>query len=162
MYIQDAIQLNPHVVATLGAKLEDNDYTGTEYLPSVRLGWKPAEHRLLWTALSRAVRAPSRFDKDVYFPGNPPFLVIGGPNFVSEVANVLEIGYRAEPSDRVSYSVTVFRHDWDKLRSGTSLPVSSRTRSRGRRKASRRGPSGARRRTGNSAPASTPSTRICA
>jgi iron complex outermembrane receptor protein len=123
LFVQDAIQLNPHVETTIGVKLEDNDYTGTEYLPSVRVGWKLSEHRLLWSALSRAVRAPSRFDRDVYFPGNPPFLVVGGPNFVSEVANVLEVGYRAEVSDRVTYSVTLFHHDWDKLRSGTSLPV---------------------------------------
>src|SRR6185295_9988452 len=123
--------LNEHVEATVGLKLENNDYTGTESLPSVRLAWKPSERRLVWTALSRAVRAPSRFDRDVFFPGTPPFLVVGGPNFVSEVANVIEGGYRAEPSDTVSYSVTVFRHDWDKLRSGTAIPVQLENRIEG-------------------------------
>jgi len=115
--------LNEHVEATVGLKLENNDYTGTESLPSVRFAWKPSEQRLVWTALSRAVRAPARFDKDVFFPGRPPFLVVGGPNFVSEVADVIDVGYRAEPTERLSYSFTVFHHDWDKLRSGTSLPV---------------------------------------
>jgi iron complex outermembrane receptor protein len=123
LFLQDAIRLNEHVETTLGLKLEDNDYTGTEYLPSARIAWKPSERRLVWAGLSRAVRAPARYDRDVYFPGTPPFLVMGGPNFVSEVANVLETGYRAEPTERVSYSLTVFYHDWDKLRSGTSLPV---------------------------------------
>jgi iron complex outermembrane receptor protein len=123
LFMQDRIPFNEHVEATLGLKLENNDYTGTESLPSVRVAWKPSEQRLVWTALSRAVRAPSRFDKDVFFPGTPPFLVIGGPNFVSEVAEVIDVGYRAEPSERFNYSVTAFHHDWDRLRSGTSIPV---------------------------------------
>ena len=123
LFLQDRIPLNEHVEATLGLKLERNDYTGTESLPSARLAWKPSERQLVWTALSRAVRAPSRFDRDVFFPGTPPFLVIGGPNFISEVADVIDVGYRAEPTERLSYSVTAFLHDWHKLRSGTSLPV---------------------------------------
>src|SRR5690606_13991509 len=100
-----------------------NDYTGTESLPSARLAWKPAANRLVWTALSRAVRAPSRYDRDVFFPGTPPFFVIGGPNFESEVAEVIELGYRAQPLERLSFSVTAFHHDWDKLRSGSAIPV---------------------------------------
>jgi iron complex outermembrane receptor protein len=115
--------LNERVETTVGLRLEDNDFTGTESLPSLRLAWKPSDRRLVWTAWSRAVRAPARFDRDVYFPGTPPFLVIGGPNFVSEVADVIDVGYRAHAMERVSYSVTLFHHDWDKLRSGTSVPV---------------------------------------
>ena len=123
LFLQDKIALSAKVEATVGLKLENNDYTGTESLPSVRLAWKPSERRLVWTGLSRAVRAPSRYDREVFFPGTPPFLVIGGPNFVSEVAHVLDVGYRAEPTNRLSYSITVFQHDWDRLRSGTALPV---------------------------------------
>ncbi len=123
VYVQDRLPIGERLEATFGLKLESNDYTRTEHLPSLRISWKPAEDKLLWSALSRAVRAPSRFDRDVYFPGTPPFFVMGGPNFVSEVANVLEVGYRAQPTDKLSYSVTLYHHDWDKLRSGTSLPV---------------------------------------
>jgi iron complex outermembrane receptor protein len=123
LFVQDRVELKPRLEASFGLKLETNDYTGTESLPSVRIAWRPAEQRLLWAGLSRAVRAPSRFDRDVYFPGTPPFLVVGGPNFVSEVAKVLDLGYRAAPSDRLSFSVTLFHHDWDRLRSGTSVPV---------------------------------------
>ncbi|HET7607353.1 MAG TPA: TonB-dependent receptor, partial [Gammaproteobacteria bacterium] len=122
-FVQDRIQLSPKLETTIGLKLERNDYTGTESLPSVRLAWQPGHDRLVWTALSRAVRAPARFDRDVFFPGTPPFLVIGGPNFESEVANVAEAGYRAQPRAAFNYSVTLFRHDWDKLRSGTAIPV---------------------------------------
>jgi len=123
LFVQDEIQLHGGVKATLGIKLESNDYTGVEVLPSARLAWKPAENSLLWGSLSRAVRAPARYDRDVRFPGFPPFFVIGGPDFVSEVANVVELGYRSQPVKQFNYSVTAFVHFWDKVRSGTALPV---------------------------------------
>ncbi len=123
LFVQDEIQLRDDLKATIGIKLESNDYTDVEVLPSARLAWKVAENQLLWGSLSRAVRAPARYDRDVRFPGFPPFFVVGGPNFVSEVANVAEVGYRAQPVPKFSYSVTAFAHFWDKVRSGTSLPV---------------------------------------
>jgi iron complex outermembrane receptor protein len=97
-------------------------YTGAEILPSARLGWKLADNQLLWGAASRAVRAPSRIDREFFLPGNPPFIIRGGPDFVSEVANVFELGYRAQPSSTLSYSVTVFHSAYDKLRSGQPAP----------------------------------------
>jgi len=123
VFIQDEIQLGVNLEATVGLKLERNDFTGVEYLPSARLAWIPADNRLLWTAVSRAVRAPSRFDRDVFFPGTPPFIIAGGPDFESEVANVFELGYRDQPLEVLNYSITLFYHDWDNLRSGTPLPL---------------------------------------
>jgi iron complex outermembrane receptor protein len=123
LFVQDEIQLREGLKATLGIKLESNDYTDIEVLPNARLAWKFSENQLLWGSLSRAVRAPARYDRDVRFPGFPPFFVVGGPNFVSEVANVIEVGYRAQPVRQLSYSMTAFVHFWDKVRSGTALPV---------------------------------------
>ncbi|HUQ51752.1 MAG TPA: TonB-dependent receptor [Gammaproteobacteria bacterium] len=131
VFVQDRIQLRANLETTVGLKLERNDYTGTESLPSARLAWRPSDDRLLWTAVSRAVRAPSRVDREVFFPGTPPFIVVGGPNFQSEVANVVELGYRAQPAPGLSYSATLFRHDWDKLRSGTAVPVQLENRIEG-------------------------------
>jgi iron complex outermembrane recepter protein len=131
LFIQDRVRLRSNLEATIGLKLERNDYTGTESLPSARLAWQPTDSRLVWGAVSRAVRAPSRIDRDVFFPGTPPFLVVGGPNFQSEVAEVLELGYRAQPHAALSYSITAFRHDWDKLRSGTAIPVQLENRIEG-------------------------------
>lgn len=121
LFIQDEFALIDKVKATLGIKLEHNDYTGLEYLPTARLAWSPSEQSLLWTAYSRAVRAPSRYDRDVYFPAPPNSIVIGGPNFESEVANVFELGYRGQAWTRLVYSATAYYHDWDKLRSGTPV-----------------------------------------
>ena len=122
LFAQDEIKLGEKLNLTLGARLEHNDFTGTEVLPSARLAWKLSNDGLLWAAVSRAVRAPSLLDRDIVLPPNPPFLIAGGPDFVSEVANVYELGYRAQPSRELSFSVTGFYQDWDKLRSGQPPP----------------------------------------
>jgi iron complex outermembrane receptor protein len=117
IFVQDEIALHPDLALTVGLKAEHNNYTGLEYLPNVRLAWKPAGDRLVWGALSRAVRAPARIDRDLFVPGTPPFALAGGANFVSEVANVVELGYRAQHSAALSYSITAFQHNFDRLRS---------------------------------------------
>jgi iron complex outermembrane receptor protein len=131
LFIQDEVGLTDSVTATLGLKLEYNEYTDVEVLPSARLAWKFRDGHLLWGSVSRAVRAPARYDRDVRFPGFPPFFVVGGPNFESEVANVVELGMRAQPRETVSYSITAFAHFWDKLRSGTAIPVELENRIEG-------------------------------
>jgi iron complex outermembrane recepter protein len=117
VFAQDEIALGKQWRLTLGSKLESNVYTGTEFLPSARLAWKLDPQQLLWTAASRAVRAPSRLDRDLFAPAQPPFLLAGGPDFRSEVAKVYELGYRAQPSARLSYSVTGFYAQYENLRS---------------------------------------------
>jgi iron complex outermembrane receptor protein len=114
--------LTESLTVTAGLKFEHNDYTGVEHLPSVRLAWKASPQLSVWGAASRAVRAPSRIDRELFLPTTPPFLFSGGPNFVSEVAYVYEAGLRGQVSSRVTYSATVFWHEWDKLRSG-SAPI---------------------------------------
>ncbi|MES2185078.1 MAG: TonB-dependent receptor [Pseudomonadota bacterium] len=115
--------LTEAVKLTLGAKAERNDYTGMEYLPSARLSWKHSEQNMSWAALSRAVRAPARLDKELFFPGNAPFAVNGGPAFQSEVANVLEIGHRGYAAPGISYSITAFTQRYERLRSATPPPL---------------------------------------
>lgn len=50
---------------TIGSKFEHNEYTGFEYQPSARILWRIADNRSLWGALSRAVRTPSRINRDI-------------------------------------------------------------------------------------------------
>ncbi len=117
LFVQDEMRLRDDLRLTLGARLERNDYTGVEFLPSARLAWKPAPDHLLWTAVSRAVRAPSRLDRDTFVPGSPPYLLAGGAAVRSEIATVYEVGYRGQPAPEFSYSVTAFYADYDHLRS---------------------------------------------
>ncbi|MGH8665321.1 MAG: TonB-dependent receptor plug domain-containing protein, partial [Burkholderiales bacterium] len=117
LFAQDAIALTDTLKLTLGARVERNDYTGVELLPNARLAWSLSEHHLLWSALSRAVRSPSRLDRDTFVPGQPPFILTGGPDVRSEIANVVELGYRGRPSRMTSYAATLFYADYDHLRS---------------------------------------------
>lgn len=116
-FAQDQIRIGAAGQLTVGLRAEHNDYTGWEALPNVRFAWSPSARRLLWTAVSRAVRAPARLDREIFTPSAGQCFICGGPDFVSEIADVAEIGYRATPSPQVSFSVTVFEHWYDKLRS---------------------------------------------
>ncbi|HZF78813.1 MAG TPA: TonB-dependent receptor [Rubrivivax sp.] len=118
VFAQYQWSLAHNLQATAGIKLERNSFTGVEKLPSARVAWLHAPDTTTWAAASRAVRAPARIDRDFFFPGTPPFLIAGGPNFQSEVANVYELGHRGQRGNHVSWSVTLFRDAYKGLRSG--------------------------------------------
>jgi iron complex outermembrane receptor protein len=116
LFAQDEIELADTLRLTLGARAERNSYTGTEFLPTARLAWKWAPQHLLWIAASRTVRAPSRLDHDTFVPGQPPFLLRGGPDVEAETARVYELGYRGRPTPQTTFSATAFHADYDRLR----------------------------------------------
>jgi iron complex outermembrane receptor protein len=98
---------------TLGTKIERNGYTGVEFQPSVRLVWKLSDLQTVWSAVSRAVRTPSRIDRELFVPG----FLVGGPDFDSEKLIAYELGYRVQPSPRLSVAVATYYHDYNDLRS---------------------------------------------
>ncbi|MGZ3181745.1 MAG: TonB-dependent receptor plug domain-containing protein [Telluria sp.] len=122
VFVQDEVRLRPDLRLVAGTKAEQTNYTGWEWLPSLRLAWNVDSNRTLWAAATRSVRAPSRIDRDLYIvtPGQPAnrphYLVEGGPLFESESARVLELGWRDQPSEGLTYSVTLFASAYDKLR----------------------------------------------
>jgi iron complex outermembrane receptor protein len=116
LFAQDEIALPHDLRLTLGARMERNDYTGTEFLPTARLAWMWAPNQLLWSAASRSDRAPSRLDHDVFVPGAPPYLLRGGPGVLSETADDYELGYRGQIAPKASVSATVFHTVYDRLR----------------------------------------------
>ena len=98
--------------------MEHNDYTGFEFEPSGRLQWNFLDHQMLWTAVSRAVRTPSRYDRDLYEPAPPGVELVNGNNsFKSETVIAYELGYRAQFLSRVAGSISVFYNDYDRVRS---------------------------------------------
>jgi iron complex outermembrane receptor protein len=129
-FLQDEIALARTVTLTAGSKLEHNGYTGYEAEPSVRLQWQPAPTQMLWSAVSRAVRTPSRYDRDLLVPTGlvnppPPFqfpatYLQGNAGFVSETLIAYEAGYRAELTPKLAGSVSTFYNAYDDLRSTTS------------------------------------------
>ncbi|MEO6182422.1 MAG: TonB-dependent receptor, partial [Verrucomicrobiota bacterium] len=116
-FIQDEIKLHEQLIFTFGTKLEHNDYTGIEVQPSGRLSWNFATNQMLWSAVSRAVRTPSRVDTDLFVPRAAPHSVLnGGPNFVSETVIAYELGYRTQPIEKMSASISTFFNQYDDIR----------------------------------------------
>jgi iron complex outermembrane recepter protein len=117
VFVQDEISIfKDRVKVTVGSKFEHNDYTGLEVQPSVRFAWSLGSN-VVWGAISRAVRTPSRFDRELFFPATPPFIVAGGPGFDSEKLLAYELGWRTQLSQRVLVSVATFINDYDDIRS---------------------------------------------
>ncbi len=125
-FAQDDIMLVDDLLwLTLGSKFEHNDYSGFEIQPNLRLRLKPAEGHMLWAAVSRAVRAPSRSDQDVNLNlvsgtdmlGNVTVVRIqGNKNFDAEDLIAYEAGYRWQPSQRFFLDLTAFYNDYKELR----------------------------------------------
>jgi iron complex outermembrane receptor protein len=117
LFAQDRVALTPAMDASAGMRIEHNSYTGLEAMPSARLAWRRSAHDMAWAAISRAVRTPARIDRDLYAPQQPPYLIAGGPRFRSETADVVELGYRDQPTASLSWSVTAFVQRYRHLRS---------------------------------------------
>ncbi|RZJ03375.1 MAG: TonB-dependent receptor [Brevundimonas sp.] len=118
LYAQDQIALTDSLTLTLGAKFEDNSFTGQELLPNIRLGWERPGGDLVWGAVSRASRTPNRIERGLTLPG---FLV--GGDFQSETLTAYELGWRARPRERVSLSISAFYNVYDDLRTVSLNPV---------------------------------------
>ena len=119
-FVQDDVSLMAdRLKLTIGSKFEHNDYTGLEVQPSGRMALTRGRHAI-WGALSRAVRTPSRFDRDLFFPADPPFIFAGGPSFDSEKLIAYELGWRVTAPNRLVGSLATFFNDYDDIRS-TSL-----------------------------------------
>lgn len=97
---------------TLGSKFLDNIYSGFEYQPCVRIAITPNSNHTLWTAVSRSVRIPSRFDADLLAP----------VKFKSEKVIAYELGYRLSPIDRLTLSFATFFNNYRDVRSLNSYP----------------------------------------
>lgn len=131
-YLQDEVALvDEQVALTLGSKFEHNDFTGLEVQPGARLSWTPKERQTVWAGIARAVRTPSRAERDIRLnqppvfpegamgPGSPAMVTsfFGSGDFESEELIAYEVGYRAQPLDRFSFDLAAFYNDYDSLRS---------------------------------------------
>ena len=124
IFAQDSISLGKALKLSLGMKFEDDPYSsGVTPLPSVRLSWNASDTALLWSAVSRAVRSPTPFDRDVVEKIGALVFLTGGPDFTSEKVTAYEVGYRGQPTARTSLSISTFYQVYDDLRSVEITPV---------------------------------------
>ena len=119
---QDEIMVMKDVYFTLGTKVEHNDYTHFEFEPSGRLQWNATPDQMLWAAVSRAVRTPSRVDRDTREPDSPTPILAGGAGFESETLIAYELGYRAQLAKKFSTSISAFYNDYNDIRSLSATP----------------------------------------
>lgn len=123
IFAQDRFRLGPELSLTAGVKLERSTFVGWQFLPNLRLAWQPNEQTLLWGAVSRAVRTPSRIDRQLV---NLPLLA-QSTGFESEKLTALELGYRGQPADDLSLSISAFLNFYNDIRTtestGNPLPI---------------------------------------
>jgi iron complex outermembrane receptor protein len=123
-FIQDEVTLiedRLHVI--VGSKVEHNDFTGYEVQPSARIAWTPTARQTVWAAVSRAVRTPARIDQDFVLKITPEIgLISGSHDFQSEKLLAEELGWRVQPSDTLSASLSLFYNRYYDLRTAEPGP----------------------------------------
>src|ERR1700677_3477932 len=129
-FIQDEIAMVAnHLFLTVGAKLEHNDYSGFDAMPSARIAWIPTQRHTLWAAISKTARTPSELDVALRAdagifpgPGGIPLLltIFGNPNIKDENLVATEMGYRTVVASQLSIDFTAYYNDYS--RQETSEP----------------------------------------
>ncbi|HEX5454184.1 MAG TPA: TonB-dependent receptor [Stellaceae bacterium] len=109
---QDTITLNKDLKLTLGSKFEYSTFSGFEVMPSARLGWRASPGNFFWLAVSRAVRPPSRLDRELQAPG----ITVPSPEFRSEKVVAYEGGWRATLAPNATISTSLFLNHYEDLR----------------------------------------------
>jgi len=120
-FVQDEITLASDVRLTLGTKVEHNEFTGLEFQPNVRFSWVPNDQQMVWAAISRAVRTPSRVEEQGVLatgvlPTLPPTLLLlnGNPNLEAEELVAYEAGYRYTV-ENLSVDIAVYFNEYEEL-----------------------------------------------
>lgn len=120
-FLQDQMALSESVQLTIGTKVENNDFSGVEWQPSVRLAWQLREGHNAWAAVSRAVRVPTRYERDIAIdvnipgPGEPQIRIEGNSDFESEELVAYEMGYRWQATRKLAFDLAVFHNDYENL-----------------------------------------------
>ena len=123
-FVQDRFAISEQLSVIGGIKLEQSTFTGLQVLPNLRVAWQPNASMLLWAAVSRAVRTPSRIDRQLV---NLPILA-QATGFRTEKLTAIEAGYRGQPTSDIALSVSAFFNIYDDLRTtelapGGALPI---------------------------------------
>lgn len=105
-----------------GSKFEHNSYTGFEVQPQIRAVWTPRPAHTFWSAISRAVRLPTRMQNSEEFKfarlaGTPPtyLTAVGNSALEPEILRSYEAGYRFNPPGMFSFDASLFYNHYDGL-----------------------------------------------
>jgi iron complex outermembrane receptor protein len=124
-FLQGEVEAGSGLRLVLGAKLEHNDYSGFAFQPNARLAYSPSERQVVWAAVSRALRTPSRGEHDLRFsaaafPGPDGVVnvvrILGNPGFGAEELTAWELGYRWQAGAALAFDLSAFHNDYARLR----------------------------------------------
>lgn len=135
-FFQDDFQIiNNRMRLTLGSKFEHREWTGFEYQPNFRILMTPNPLHTGWFAISRAVRTPSRAERNgrhLAYMERSELLSIpvvygfqGNPDFKSESLTAIEAGYRYTPVNHLFVDLAVFSNHYDDLASVGLVSIQS-------------------------------------
>lgn len=121
-FVQDRFTVSESLYFDLGTKLEHNDFSGSEVQPSLRGAWNVTPSQVIWSAVSRAVRVPTRIERDISIDigsatSNPVARLSGNENFESEKLLAYELGYRWQALPSLSFDLAAFRNQYQGLAS---------------------------------------------
>jgi iron complex outermembrane recepter protein len=119
-FLQDEVRLGPAVNLTFGAKLQQNNYSGFDVLPSGRLLWSPNEKQSLWAGITRSVTTPSDLEEHFLLQAASPTVVLrvtGNHQFKSEDVLGYELGYRGTVNAHLYFDVSGFWNQYGRLQS---------------------------------------------
>ncbi len=130
-FIQDELDLTNNLKLTLGLKVENNNYTGFESAPNIRLMWHINAKQQLWASVARAYRPPSRADTDLsqLFVNSPHFHLglVANPHLETTDVSSYELGYRFQPQTNIALEITAYRNDYKRLTTNEELPFDTTT-----------------------------------
>jgi iron complex outermembrane receptor protein len=127
-FLQDEIRLGKTVGLTLGAKLQQNNYSGFDILPSGRVLWSINDQQSLWGGITRSVTTPSDIEEDFLLQGITPTLVIqllGDHKFKSENVLGYELGYRGTVNKHLFVDLAGFWNQYSQLQSFSPYMITS-------------------------------------
>lgn len=128
-FVSDDISLaSNRLTLSLGTKLEKYSFTSLQPEPSVRLAYTPDDNQTFWASVGRAVRIPSRLERDIHLdasfvPGPLPvlFQVVGNPRVASETLVAYEAGHRIRLGRKISLDTAAYINRYGTLRSTQEL-----------------------------------------
>lgn len=123
-FVQDSVAIGKRATLILGVKAEDDPYSGVSLLPSIRGSIDLGAGTTVWGAVSRAIRSPTPFDRDVVERVGAVTFLIGDQDFRTEKLTAYEAGLRGRIDGAVTYSIAGFYNVYDDLRSIEPTPAS--------------------------------------
>jgi iron complex outermembrane receptor protein len=137
-FIQDEWSPTDEFTLTTGVKIEDNDFTGTDFSPRIAAVYEPWEGQVFRASYARSYQQPTFHQKYMYmfdhwtqsssdlFNVGHPYLfgqyIVGNDDIDAQRVDAFELGYRGSfLEDRLDAGVELFYNDYDKVYDGHGI-----------------------------------------